>query len=289
MLALPSPPARGYPLPATCPPWLFVAGTWGDVLAGLGNAEHVLRETGVLSASVVYYGPDPGIAEFIRLQPWVRGVVDLRSSGPVTGLPTDPARRRKWLPGLLCDTDLRWEDVWPCHVDFSLTERQTVYRPERVRVPADLLHWATVLRAAHPGRVVLLQPRSEASCAWSGHWPFWSEAVAELLERDVTLLLVGKGYDPHCFGAHPRLINLVDRTPGVPHLFALAEVVDQTVTTSSGLALWCASRGLPAIACCNRTHNRPGHFFTRFIESEAVTLINHWEPLEAFRAALEHG
>lgn len=287
VLEVPASPVTDYPLPSAPPRYYFVAGTWGDVICGLGAAQHIMRALDRPKGHLLYYGPDPSIADWLRYQPMVLDVLDLRSPGPVSGIPTDPARRHEWVPAFrsACRVRITAAELWPCHVDFTLRERLPVRRPELATNPA-IAVWAHDAIGDIGQRLVLFQPRSETSCLWEGHWPHWHQAAAELLQ-EWKLIFCGRGEFGGMFGQHPQLINLVNETPSMPHLFALAEACDAVVTTSNALSLYAAARGLPSVVCCNTTHRRPEQFFTRFARGPRSRIVEHWEGMAEFRAAWE--
>ncbi len=309
-IPVPPPPTREYPLPSAPPRYSFIAGTWGDVLCGLGNHQHLMRSLGCESGAVLYYGPDATIADWLRIQPMVGEVVDVRSPGPVKGIPTDPAKVGEWYPHLVAAVRLNDatkysalpaicpEALYPCHVDFTLRERLPVHRPELV-TPRKLKNWAKETLNLfqgmdeepgpdheNPNPWVLFQPRSETSCLWEGHWPYWHDAAAFLqTAHDGTNFLCGKGDFGEMFGDLERTQNLVNATPSMPHLFALADACDAVVTTSNALSLYAASKGLRTIVCCNTSHRRPEQFFTRFARGPRSRIVEQCEGMEEFKAA----
>lgn len=284
-LTVPAAPPRSYPLPYKVPRYSFVAGTWGDVIAGLGNHQHLMRELGQDGGAVIYYGPDPAIAAWLTAQPYVTYVMDLRSPGPVSGIPTNPSVRHVWLSELnrRFDPGLDPDEVWPCHVDFTLRERLPVHRPELSTAP-ELAEWADSGSSEAELPTVLLQPRSETSCLWEGHWPHWYEAV-NLISTDATCFLCGKGDFDRSLFPRASLADMVNKTPTMPHLFALADACDAVVTTSNALSLYAAAKGLRTVVCCNVTHRRPEQFFTRFARGPRSRIVEHWEGMDVFEQA----
>ena len=285
-LAIPNIPIREYAPPQSPVKYLFVAGTLGDVIPALGNAQALIRSTAMNEGRLIYFGPDPTIAPWLRIQPLVREVIDVRSPGPVSRIPTDPSKRADWVPFLAQVAGLRLKagDVWPCHVDFTLREHLPVHRPELITAP-DFTGWSKEVlgEVERSESLTLFQPRSETSCLWEGHWPYWNEA-AQLLDRtDGTLLECGKGdFQPLSSG-----VNLINQTPMMFHLLALADRCAAVVTTSNALSHYAACKGLPTVVCCNTTHRRPGQFFTRFAKGERSEIVEHWEGMDRFAAAWE--
>ncbi len=291
--AIPGQPVSGYPLPSSPPRYSFVAGTMGDTICGLGPHQHLMRSLGCESGAVLYYGPDPTIADWLRIQPMVSEVVDVRSPGPVKGIPTDPERMVEWWPDFAEHFKIHFghRQVWPCHVDFTLRERLPVHRPELVTA-TELREWASGVVGI--GRNILFQPRSETSCLWEGHWPHWIEACRWFSFEDghAPIFLCGlskwnetEGHWPDAFADIPWVTDFVNKTPSMPHLFALADLCDVIVTTSNALSLYAASKGLPTVVCCNTTHRRPLQFFTRFAKGPRSRIVEHWDPLEKFKQA----
>lgn len=281
-----------FPLPGRPPEWVFVAGSWGDVLCACGNVERLLEHTGQHQVRVLCFGESRAIAAWLALQPWADEVRWLPADDRAHYLEVlrwcgEQPDGAHWLPELLRGTPVRSVEVWPCQIDFSLRRYPEVWRPERLTLPESVRAWAAD-RVPDGAGLWLLQPRSEANCPWHAHYAGWGEAVRTWLDQGRTLLLCGQGFDgATLFGPHPRLINAVNRTPSVLHVWALAERCALTLTTGNSLGHWCASRGLPAVVALNRMHARPQQYFTRFLAQPPVRVVEYGEPLAQLLAAVE--
>lgn len=287
MLTVPNVHVQHFRVPERAPVACYLTGTWGDVIAGLGYVQRVAVRHGgqtvlyqhCVSPNGVLGGSD--IARWLCEQTYVDRVVEETPSA--TRPPSDVRAFRKWVKSESLADEHRsplLAKAFPCHVDFTLRKRRIPILPNVRTLPS-----ASAPRVS--GGYVLFQPRSTASCAWTDHWAWWEQAGRLLFSSDRVVLVgvedgTGKWQD-RLWPERPEYIDMVGKTRYMTDLFTLATRAKYVVTTTNGLAMYCAAKGIPCIACENVTH-RIGmrHFFSEFLLKGGVHLVRHWEDLTAF-------
>lgn len=284
--------------------WYTVIGSWGDALCCLGNIRACTD-----AAQILHYGFDPEIAPFLLRQ---RGVAAVRAVRPESDTAYRAVQEKIARPG---NQPADWPEVYVpaglgpgdllcTHLSSERMEEPTLPRvynllsaPYAVRRQAERQVGQARRRGGQP--VVLLHPYSMNSVAAWLHWPHWAEAIAWLLaETPYTYLLTGQDWQadlkahpdaarwPFLSEGHPRLVNLLDTLPSMPHLFALAEACDGVITTSNSLALWSTCQHLDGLILCNGLTSYPGNYFRRWFDVPSQRVLEWTAPLEAFVACM---
>jgi FkbM family methyltransferase len=275
---------------------LLLIGAWGDVLCTLGGAMTRAAQIKAVGqeCTLIYYGFDPEIARFLRLQGHFDSVIHVAPDsdegywGRVEEA-TDPRVPVSWwLNEIVFGTGIRPEDVTPMHVGSQWDRGDPITRwsgpklPREIRKVADLL--VEACRFRFDSDPILVYPRSEQSTCWEDHWPHWDQAVAWLLAHtDHPIILCGQRYESDL--SHPRLLNLVGQTASMMQVFALAEAAGSVITTVNSLSHWCWIQGIPAVACANRTIADKDDYFRRALSSPSIRLVEMDDDLEDFQEA----
>lgn len=228
-------------------PYVTMIGAWGDILCALGNLS-VLRQNGVPSVKVIYYGFDESIKEFIAAQDGVSEVIhavppDWETYKEICLIAccTENSKPKDWVPKILPDLDEGL--IFQTHVNSFLqrTAPEICIRGFDVRVPVE-----------HPGfdrPTILFQPYSTQSSPRTLHWQHWDESLHWLLNNfDYQIVVCGlaRSQEGHidkdfCFpelNNHPNLINMVGKTQSIMEVFAIANKVDKIITTNNCLSIW---------------------------------------------------
>jgi SAM-dependent methyltransferase len=270
-------------------PWGVAIGAWGDSLAACGNALEVLRQTGRQQIGMLYYGFYPEVREFLEAQPWCREAIHVRPTERaaydrmVVVSCQSAAEREAWLPVLLAGTGVDPEEVALTHVDYSLQIAPVIHHWGPAALPARARRWAAEHLPPGGEKPVLLHPVSTQSNREEQHWPLWKEAIEWLLEEtEYSFLLTGHGWEGARFGRHPRLVNLVNQTPSMLEVLALAERSRLVISTANCLSMWSLIQGLPAVVALNAGINE---YFHQWIDAAPNRLVPRTARLSSFQAA----
>jgi len=273
--------------------WALAIGNWGDVLACFGNA----LAADALPFGVLYAGPYPEITAWLRRQPGVAEVIEIQfpegrtrtGEGSyqllceVACVQYRPAV--EWLAWLVQDMgglDIPLENIITTHIGASHSDHMIPQYFHRTVLDWTAHQWAeSQLRSRRGPRRYLLHPISTESCPEDNAWPHWGAAINWLLAETPHLyFLTGYGWDGNRFGEHERLVNLVNQSPTMEHVFALAEQCDGVITTSNSLSMWGVVRQIPTLVSCNSHMNS---YFTRWINREPVRPLHHSFSLETWQ------
>lgn len=267
-------------------------GAWGDMIASIGNAFSVMDRLGQEKCDFLYYGFDPSVAEFMRLQPRIGTVAHIIPINKEiyhqvyltafwSGLP--PVR---WLWDIIESTPFTMQSIWPTHMDRECQTRP--YAPQYWKsavLSEDAITWAKTVRAETPGPLYLFNPTSTHSSPLSAHWPLWKEALQWLLENSpYNFAWVGLE-DVIGHPSHPRLVNLVAKTPSMMHVLALSRECDGMITTSNSLSMWSAVEEKRSLVACHRDLYHPNAlYYKNWVHHPDNIIVNFTDGLEQFQA-----
>jgi hypothetical protein len=276
------------------PKWACAFGAWGDVFAACGKIRKVMAEWELEKIGVIFYGSDKRIAEWLRLQPWVRDVIsivepDKKVMTKHFGMACQckPIHARTWLRQTLMENGLLefgcMDDVGLTQLRLNEKEMPTYWHDPRLSEEA--MQWARE-RAEEIGKpFYLLNPLSIASNKMRDHWRYWSDAMQWLLDRtDETYALVSE--KPIEWPEHPRLVNLSGQSRTMQDVLALAELSQGAISTSNNLGIYAPIAGIPCVIVCARTCGRET-FYHRWMEIEGIRLLDFEDAMPQFVAAVE--
>lgn len=282
------------------PSYCTALAAWGDTFAACGNIIRLLRETDTDQVGVLHWGFDPHIATFLNAQPWVREARNIRPASPaeynslVLNTLFSDTPKKVWGFPLTVRSGIPLKEITPTHVNYKLMQKPIINRwhdavlPEReFEIARDILN--TVVPAGTK-KLCLLNPISLQSVKNENHWPFWDEAVQWLLaETDYTFILTGhKWNNPNHFGEHPRLINLVNKTPTNMSVLALAQIIGRNVTTCNSLSLWNTMQRIQSVVCNNKAMIDPNYYFRLWISVSNNRVVQYDDGMDEFiRAAVD--
>lgn len=263
-----------------------VAGAWGDCIASLGNAYHLVPE-GPLD--LVYFGRDPHVASFLSVQKRVARVRHLRPLSDAEyqfiyrAMWTNRGniwQTSTWLPSLArrIESDpeawQRWIPAWVCQRDLDPV---TPHRWTRGCVSGEAMLWADIHIPARP--FTLYNPYSTQSVSLSRHWPNTYQVLTELLRRG-RVVMVGQE-ELMTRVDHPRLLNLTRCAPNNACLFALALRAARIVTTCNSLALWCVVGDVSAsVTVLANAVLDPGTYFHAWIDKSPCSIVPYESTLD---------
>lgn len=272
------------------PRWATLAGAWGDVFCAIGNIREMMAEKGLQSIGLIWYGRDPKIADWLRLQPWVRDVIAITESDKKTMTLTY---------GKLCQIKPQYSrPVWcdlletvGADVDGPIAFTHLVLCETRepkywsgAVVSGEAQEWAEGIAGTIDGPFLLLNPLSVASNTMADHWPCWGPAIGWLLDNaTVPVVLVGENLIE--LGAHPRLVNVSGTSRSMQDVLALAERSAGIVTTGNNLGHYSIIAGKEGVVCFARTCPKSS-FYHKFNEHPLLTLVEFEEPLADFERAM---
>jgi hypothetical protein len=279
------------------PRWATVAGAWGDVFVSIGNVLEVLKQSRQEQIGLIWYGRDPKIADWLRLQPWVREVIAI----------VEPDKKTMTLTyGKLCQVKPQYSrPVWCDLLEMAgadpegpiaftqlcLAEaREPKYWTGAV-VSSEAHEWADNVASCVEGPFLLLNPLSVASNTMTDHWPCWGPAIGWLLDNStVPLVMVSENLIE--WEAHPKLVNVSGTSRSMQDVLALAERAAGIVTTGNNLGHYAIIAEKPGVVCFARTAPKPT-FYHKFNEQASVelekrflSLVEFEEPLADFQRAM---
>lgn len=254
--------------------WTTAIGAWGDVFASCGNIIRLLEEEDKDSCSVVYFGLDEDIKEFLEYQSFIDEVYHLKLGGP--HLYDALMYQCQWdYPRWLALTKL--EDLSPVrtHVTPELLESSDCFRDFNLKLPL-----RTDKRL--PESFILFQPYSIQSNTKGTHWPYWMEALEWILNNtDHDVVMVGKdgvpgSPDPNFVTPRfdsDRVVNLVNETSSMMDVLNMASLAKGIVSTSNALPIWCIINKIPVLVVYNLIIKEKANYFYNWYKSEpAITL-----------------
>lgn len=230
-----------------------VVGAWGDMLAALGNMS-LLRKQGMDDFTVIYYGYDPKIKDFLEIQYGVKEVKHY--------LPVSPDSYYL-ICAIACATDcspLEWLKLVDPNLEFKGTLIPTHVSIGLHRNPICVRDFTCNLPYEHQGfdiPTILFQPYSVQSSPLDFHWPHWMNALDWLLDKFTKMQVVVCGLKiGKCVNGdevpfpelptHKRLINMVGQTESMMDVFAIADKAEMIVTTNNCLSMWSLLNGMGA-------------------------------------------
>jgi len=242
-------------------------GSWGDVLACLGNIYFTNPET----INIIYFGFDPNIKNFLEIQPKVREVVHIIPKNDTHFL------RLTTLASMKADLNQLFKiegKIIATHVDHDALPNRNFQ--------------CNISKTYEKNNKILFQPYSLQSNRLDEHWPFWMDALNWLLEEN-DIILTGNSKSHQLFKneplpefpTHPRLTNLIDQTDSMEDVFALAEACKFVITTNNCLASWTAMKEIPALIMHTK---RVNPYFYRWINCGQNIILPNETTLEEFKA-----
>jgi len=252
--------------------WGTSFGAWGDTLIDLGTFKHFVGRGGM-----IHFGMDPTIQEFICKQSFIDECVYVKPKDRgdyedcyfyASRTPIDedqwPAR------GVIARTDIDPFTVVSTHISAALMERRRAYHWSGARLPHKAWSWAREFKP--DGEFYVLHPYSFNSSPIEDHWPLWEQAIAYLLSYTPHhYVLTGMGYEVDIF--HPRLHNRLNLSNTMMDVFALCDMSQGIITTSSALSHYSVIQNIPALVIANKPLGHPDSYFRRWLNSPNVELV----------------
>ena len=246
--------------------WGLVIGSWGDVLCA---TSHFVDKVGC--GGVVHYGRTPVIKDFLAEQPFVSEARWVRKSEEI-----DSLGREERVEAIMAAAGVRQQ---PLSVQFG----QGIFRIKDTslppfpsfRLPAICEAWASEFVGHATHDLYLVQPFSFQSQTRAQHWPGW-EAYLDWLVEDSgkQFVLCGMDWDSSRLRMKENVVDAVDKTPSVMHVFALADRVKGVITTNNSLAVWCAARGIDAIVPCTALGSQHDYYFAHRIKAPSSLIFS---------------
>lgn len=272
------------------PLWATVAGAWGDVFCAIGNIREMMAEKQIGTIGVIWYGRDPKIADWLRLQPWIRELIAIH----------EPDKKTMTLTyGRLCQVKPQYAvDEWTAllaanghtlrgeiaYTQLCLAEvRPPKYWHDPV-LSKEAYEWARNIADCVDGEFLLVNPLSVASNTMKDHWPYWGPALQMMLDT-MTYKIVLVGENLIDWEPHPHLVNVSGQSRSMQDVLALAELANGIVTTGNNLGHYAIICGKPAVVAFARTCPKSS-FYHKFNEHPLLSLVEFEEPMADFERAL---
>ena len=247
--------------------WGIVIGNYGDVICELGIFQDRFKE-----GNLIYYGHQPYMYEFLSAQDFIH---KLKVIYPETPGAIGLAMRLLWSGSahhrgvelVLRGTDILPSQIIDCSINYDVFDNwDDVPVAKNLKIPEEAKLWATEATKHIKRPWYVVQPYSINTNNINMHWPFWGSYLAWLLEdRSKTFLMCGTQWDSSIFKNMNRVVNLVDKTPTICHMFALAQLADGVITTSNSLAHFCAAQNIPTLVNGPYQSLEPKAFFRKAV------------------------
>lgn len=258
--------------------WTTAFGAWGDVIASCGNIIKLLREEGVSSCSVIYFGLDDDIVTFLEHQDFIDEVCHINLGGEYLYdalLYQAQYDFSRWLSlvGLdhLSDVPIR------THVTPELVISNDCFRDFDLKLPC-FTNWHEAL----PKSFLLFQPYSIQSNTEGTHWPYWMESLEWILNNtNFDIVMVGRDNVPGSpdrkfsipIFESSRVINLVNKTPSMMDVFKIASLSELVVSTANALPIWCIIKNISALVVYNSIIKDKAPYFYNWYKSEPIVTL----------------
>jgi hypothetical protein len=271
----------------------FVMSAPGDTFCAIGNA--MLHHAWEEPADFLYYGYDPDVAEFIRVQAFCKSCVDViaKSDDEYQRSVLELAVKLKPLEGgyndylrTILPPEIDPASLHLVHIGEQAKREYRIKRWKNPQLPEVVRAWAEQCFFRHDARKsILLNPYSFQSNTIQRHWPHWVQAILWLLREfpDVRFYLTGHGFH-HKFSA-PNLVDLVGQTPSFMSVLALANLCDGIISTTNNLTHWAVMTGTPCVSPCVWCMSVDWYYFRKWVNVEPVRLVEYTSPIESFQAA----
>jgi len=269
-----------------------VIGAWGDAIASYAHISLVTTLTPIKKVQVIYYGLDPTIIDFFRIQDNIEKAIYIKPKNKDEYIEiakeSGNTNKMDWLHKIYQDVDL--SSVIPTHLN-AFNKTQGIYiRNFDYTLPKTQFN---ILPHS-----ILFNPYSMQSVPLRGHWHYIPDALDWLLaETDWNIVLIGQEKYHHAkhgdmefplFVKHDRVLNLVGKTNSMVDVFAACEKCDGILTTSNSLSMWSIVAKKPAIVFLNGMLDNPlegtsFHYFKKWIDIEPNTFIRFGDDLPTFK------
>lgn len=247
-------------------------GSWGDAIAAYGNSVQLSIEHGH-SFSMIYYGFDDTIVEFLKLQDYVEKVVHVK-----------PADENEFfrVVKIAGEKKLDWNklakvegEVVQTHIgnDYLFDHPERCFRNFSMKLPKG--------RGKCEKDCLLFQPFSTNSVSPIDHWPFWFNALEWIVDNtkwDITVIgqrtggMRGQGFIFPDMEFPGRVKNKVGKTKSMLEIFSMANRCKGIITTSNCLSMWSVISKTPALVICNKL-NLTHDYYNGWINHPPNTLL----------------
>ena len=236
----------------------------------------LLQDEGRESCSTVYFGLDDDIKEFLEYQDFIDEVHHLKLGGERLYDPLVYQAQHDYS---------RWLNL------TKLDELSSV--PVRTHVTPELVHSSNCFRdfdlklpprapQTLPEPFLLFQPYSIQSNTEATHWPHWRAALEWILfNTDWHVVMVGKdgvpgSPDPNFVTPRfqsPRVTDLVNKTPSMMDVLAMASSAKGIISTANALPIWCIIKKIPALVVYNLIIKDKAPYFYEWYKSEPIITL----------------
>lgn len=264
--------------------WGIVSGNWGDVMCDLAHYKKNIGE-----GNVIYYGNAQGMKEFLECQDFIHQVVVVEGRKQNDNTYNDLSSVRTWHDA--AQRIIKHTDVDPSklvyasrnYIDFHTglidpKELNDVPIIENLNLPQKYRDWAAdfTVKLAGNKEFFMLQPVSVNTNSISEHWPYWGLYLSWMIhDSSKRYILVGQGWNSHLFSKLRNVTNLVDKTPNIMNVFALAELSKGVITTSNSLAHWCRAQNLNTLICAPVYSTGVKQYFRETVLGPTVSFFDY--------------
>lgn len=263
----------------------------GDCLCSIGSA--MLHPGFTAPADFLYIGYDRAIPEFVKAQKFCRSCPSvILNPAAYQRFEYEMSRRlhpsdEGYYPALravLAGTSIKPEQLYLTYIGEQAKRDYRIHRWKNPQLPQSARDFAKDLFIPDDTRSYLLHPFSWQSNTKERHWKHWTEAILWLLREhpNTRFYMTGQNY-AHSFKSD-NLVNLIDATPTVLEVLALADLCDGVISTTNCLTHWAVLTDKPSVAACCWVMSIPDYYFRRWVDVVPIRLVEFSDSLEVFKS-----
>lgn len=213
--------------------WVYVSGNWGDIIVMLSQYCDKYKEFGVMCN----FHPDADVKNIIKFLHYQKFILK------IICLPHHPENMQD-IQDIINKIGFTKVDITKCHLYEKLWTKNI-----KTKLSLNDIYYKNIT-IPNVQDSILLHPYSIVNSSINQHWPHWIQLMLYLFEKtNYQYILTGLNFDAHLFDKYSNVINLVNNKDIIKDncdLFALANKVKYTITTSNSLAHWCTNQNNPS-------------------------------------------
>ena len=292
-------PRQPFRFPHCAPRWVTAIGAWGDCIIALGIIQETARRyPDAQPFGLIWIGRDPCVAHWLLRQKFGGRRLFDDSRSIISVFKGELAEYWDFIGGC-CNKTLEGVPWWPDWLEEQARINETpsfdASAVLNTHLTVELQHAVEPVLAdieirRTPGCAIVAHPWSLQSCDASDHWPKTADLMWRLQEEfphsPVTLTGLKKdNVDPY-----PCDVDMRDKHRSMSEVFLEAHSAALVVTTSCGLAHYCAATRIPCVVLLKRNDQALSGLFRRNIEhGQTVRTVSYRGSVEDALALCREG